>query len=304
MQRFQRLLLVLLNLPLIGTLFLLPLMVHSQILNLKVITFNIRFNNPNDGPFAWERRKPLVFDIIQQETPEILGIQEALHDQVIDLQHVLPGYQWVGSGRDDGKELGEFNPIFFNSTRFVIKDNGTFWLSETPNKPGSRSWNSACNRIVTWVKLYDRQFRKKLFVFNTHFDHLSKEARVESAYLLISAIKQIARDNWVIVTGDFNDIEGSPMYKILTGSTLENSLMNTSRISRKEPVGPSYTFIGFPFKPEDGNTIDFIFTKNNRSATVIEHRISTYNFQGRYPSDHLPVIVNFELKIKKKRNVF
>jgi len=288
----------------IAVLIMLPLAVHSQFLNLKVITFNIRYDNPGDGPYKWEFRKPLVLDVIQQESPEILGIQEALYGQVSDLQHMLPDYQWIGAGRDDGKELGEFNPIFIKSGRFIIKNMGTFWLSETPDKVGSRSWNSACNRIVTWVKLKDMKFRKKVFVFNTHFDHISKEARIKSAYLLVSAIKQIAGDNWVIVTGDFNDIEGSVMYKILTGSTMEISLVNTSRISRREPEGTSYTFIGFPFNPEEGNKIDFIFTKNNQSATVIEHRVSTYNFQGRYPSDHLPVIVNFELKVKKKRNVF
>jgi len=286
------------------TLILFPFLVHAQISNLKIITFNNRYDNPDDGPYRWELRKPLVLDVIQQEIPEILGFQEALHDQVIGLQRALPGYEWVGKGRDDGKELGEFNPIFFSSDRFKLKNKGTFWLSETPNTAGSKSWNSACNRIVTWVKLYDRQSRKKVFVFNTHFDHFSKEARVESAHLLVSAIKQIAKDNWVIVTGDFNDIEGSQMYKILTGSALDLSLMNTSRISRKETMGPSYTFIGFPFKPDEGNTIDFIFTKNNKSATVTEHRVSTYNNQGRYPSDHLPVIVNFELKIKTKRYAF
>ncbi len=278
-------------------------MVQCQVSNLKVITFNIRYNNPNDGPFSWELRRPLAIDLIQQEAPDILNLQEALTGQITDLQQALPGYRWVGAGRDDGKKSGEFNPVFYNDIRFLLKGKGTFWLSETPDKPGTRSWNSACNRIVTWVKLYDRQSRKKIFVFNTHFDHASMEARNQSAHLLVSAIKQIAGKNWTIVTGDFNDTEGSQMYKTLTGGLPELILYNTSHISRNEPEGPSYSYVGFPFNPQEGNTIDFIFTKNNKSATVIEHRVSTYNFQGKYPSDHLPVIATFELKPKKQRYV-
>ncbi|MEI6456268.1 MAG: endonuclease/exonuclease/phosphatase family protein [bacterium] len=285
-------------------LFLFPLVVLCQTLNLKVMTFNIRYNNPNDGPFAWQVRMPMVINVIQQENPDILCCQEVLYDQVNDLQHVLPGYQWTGVGRDDGNRSGEFVPIFYNMDRFNMKAKGTFWLSETPNSPGTKSWDAACNRIVTWVKIKDMRFKKNIFIFNTHFDHQSKLARSESASLLLSAIRQIAGDDWVIVCGDFNDTEGSEMYNILTGGAMNLTLINTTRISRQEPSGPDYTFIGFPFKPEKGNTIDFIFTRNNKSATVLEHRVITYNVDGRYPSDHLPVIVNFELKLKKRRNVF
>jgi endonuclease/exonuclease/phosphatase family metal-dependent hydrolase len=284
--------------------FLIPLFIDAQNLNLKVMTFNIRYNNPNDGIYSWDVRKPMVFDLIQKENPEILCCQEVLYDQLADLARVLPGYEWVGAGRDDGKRAGEFNPVFYNSIRFDIKGTGNFWLSETPNTPGTRSWNAACNRIVTWVKLYDKRFRKKLFVFNTHFDHQSEEARKESASLLLSAISQVAGDAWVIVTGDFNDTPTSATYRILTGGQRDLTLINTDHISRQEPSGPDYTFIGFPFKPDPGNTIDFIFTKNNQSATVLEHRVITDNIGGQYPSDHLPVVVNFELKLKKRKHVF
>ena len=285
-------------------LFLFPLFIFSQTLNLKVMTFNIRYNNPSDGPYAWEVRKPMVINVIQKENPEIFCCQEVLYDQLSDLTKVFPGYEWYGVGRDDGNRAGEFAPLFWNIDRFNLKAKGTFWLSETPNTPGTKSWDAACNRIVSWVKLKDRLFKKNIYIFNTHFDHQSKQARSESASLLLSAIQQIAGEEWVIVCGDFNDTEGSPMYRILTGSAMNITLINTARICRQEPAGPDYTFIGFPFKPEKGNTIDFIFTRNNKSATVTVHRVITDNIDGRYPSDHLPVIVNFELTIKKRKHVF
>jgi endonuclease/exonuclease/phosphatase family metal-dependent hydrolase len=278
-----------------------PALVQSQQLNLKVMTFNIRYDNPGDGDYRWALRLPMVTEVVRSENPDIIGMQEVLKNQLTDLEKILPDYTHVGVGRDDGKDQGEFAPVFFKSNRFDKRAEGTFWLSETPDVPGSKSWGTACTRIVTWVKLYDKRFRRKVFVFNTHFDHVSKEARNQSAYLLISAIHQVAGKNWVIVTGDFNDREGSSMYKILTGTTLDLSLFNTARTSRTEPMGPDYTYIGFPFQPESGNTIDFIFTRSNVGATVTRHQVITFNVSGKYPSDHLPVATEFELKLKKRR---
>ena len=279
-------------------LILLPFLVQSQVSSLKVMTLNARYNNPDDGPYSWVNRKSMFFDMIQQVNPDVIGFQETLISQVLDLQEAFPGYSWVGAGRDDGKQAGEFAPIFFNARRFEQKATGTFWLSETPDKPGSRSWNAACNRIVTWIKLSDLESHQLFFVFNTHFDHASAEARIQSARLINSTIKKIAGKCWVIVTGDFNDTEGSEMYEILTDTLQKNTLTNTSRISTAKPDGPSYTYIGFPFHPEEGNTIDFIFTKNSQSVKVVSHQVLTYNHEGKYPSDHLPVYATFELKKK------
>jgi endonuclease/exonuclease/phosphatase family metal-dependent hydrolase len=282
--------------------FLLPMLAGAQKpLTLKVMTFNIRYDNPRDGLYSWAVRRPMVNAVIRNDNPEIIGFQEVLFSQLKELETMLPDYAHCGVGRDDGKQAGEFAPVFYRADRFKKKDEGTFWLSETPNEAGTRSWGAACNRIVTWVKLYDTRFKRKLFIFNTHFDHVSDEARVKSAELLLQAIRQLAKDEWVIVTGDFNDREGSPMYRMLTGTTFGLSLYNTSRISRAEPEGPSYTFVGFPFKPEEGYTIDFIFTRNNYAATVIRHAVITLHEGDLYPSDHLPVLAEFELKPKKKR---
>ncbi len=279
---------------------LLPFTAKTQKWDLAVMTFNIRLNNPDDGIYAWPLRKPIVAEMLNETKPDVIGCQEVLKDQLTDLTRLLKTYASVGVGREDGKEAGEFSPIFYNVLRFKLKDSGTFWLSETPEVPGSKSWNTACTRIVTWAKLKDSFSGKTLFFFNTHFDHMSVLARNESARLLLSAIQQIAGKHKVIVTGDFNDTRRSEMYDILTGSATAKPLMNTERISRNEPAGPDYTFIGFPFQPEPANTIDFIFCQNLSGIVVKSHQVITFNLNGKYPSDHLPVLTRFEILQTKK----
>lgn len=279
---------------------LLPCASFAQMWDLTVMTFNIRYDNPQDGDYSWENRKPMVADMLHDQKPDIIGFQEVLKSQVADLAQMLKPYKWAGVGRDDGKDAGEFAPVFYDPLRFDLRKSGTFWLSETPEIPGSRSWNSACTRIVTWVELKDGESGKILFVFNTHFDHMSVEARNESARLLISAIDQLAGKHWVIVTGDFNDTRCSEMYHLLTSTPPENALFNTQRISKSEPSGPDYTFVGFPFNPEPGNTIDFIFSRGGKGVVVKDHWVITYHVEDQYPSDHLPVQATFEIsKIRK-----
>lgn len=281
-------------------LFLLPFISMAQTWDLSVMSFNIRYANPQDGIYSWENRKPLVQDMLQDQKPDIIGFQEVLKSQVEELAQMMKPYAWVGVGRDDGKEAGEFAPIFYDPLRFTLHRSGTFWLSETPEIPGSRSWNSACTRIVTWVELKDGESGRKFFVFNTHFDHMSVEARNESAQLLLSAIDQLAGKHWVIVTGDFNDTQKSEMYHLLTSTHTKYPLFNTARISKGAPRGPDYTFVGFPFQPKDGNTIDFIFSRGGKGVTVKKHLVITYHVEDKYPSDHLPVQAYFEIsKIKK-----
>ncbi len=280
---------------------LFPLAGIAQIWNISVMSFNIRYNNPEDGIYSWPSRRPLVSEMLKEQTPDIIGFQEVLKDQINDLSAMLKPFAWAGVGRDDGKSAGEFAPIFYNPVRFTLKNSGTFWLSETPEVPGSKSWDAACTRIVTWVKLKDSESGKIIFVFNTHFDHKSLPARNESARLLLSAIDQVAGKHWVVVTGDFNDTRDSEMYRILTTTPPGAALLNTSRISRNEPRGPDYTFVGFPFDPKPGNTIDFIFMKNSTGVVVKDHSVVTYHQDDdKYPSDHLPVMAIFEIKKTRK----
>jgi endonuclease/exonuclease/phosphatase family metal-dependent hydrolase len=272
------------------------LFVTGQQVGLKVMTFNIRYDNPGDGDYTWQKRIPLVKELLQQEQPDIMGFQEALKNQVDGLQGLLPGHSWSGVGRDDGKEKGEYSVIFYRKNRFKKVDGSTFWLSETPGVPGSRSWNTACTRIVTWVKLKDQNSNRFLFVFNTHFDHASPTAREESAKLLQKKISEIARNTSTIITGDFNDTVSSIPIQTLTSGP--EALVNTRNLSSTPPEGPDYSFIGFPFNPQKGNVIDMIFLKNKGKINVIRHRVVTYHKDGKYPSDHLPVCTELEIPIR------
>jgi len=152
--------------------------------DINVMTFNIRYNNPNDGINQWENRKDNVCGIIKKYHADIVGVQEALFDQVTYIDDQFPKFEFIGVGRDDGKKSGEFSAIFYDSSRFKKINSDNFWLSETPEIPGSLGWDAACVRIVTWGQFRDLKTGKSLFVFNTHFDHLGKKARIESAHLL------------------------------------------------------------------------------------------------------------------------
>ncbi len=269
------------------------LYVAGQKSALQVMTFNIRYDNPNDGDYSWKNRVPLVKELLQQEGPDIIGFQEALKNQVDGLQELLPSYSRWGVGRDDGKEKGEYSVIFYRTNRFTKLDGSTFWLSETPFVPGSRSWNTGCTRIVTWLKLKDQKSNNVIFVFNTHFDNASPKAREESAELLKKKISAIAGKTFSIITGDFNDTLNSIPIKILTSGS--GAIMNTRILSSSPPEGPDYSFIDFPFNPKRGDMCDYIFLKNKGTTKVVWHRVVTFHKKDKYPSDHMPVCTELEV---------
>ncbi len=253
----------------------------------SVMTYNIRLNTPDDGTNAWKFRRPAVIALINAHQPDIFGVQEALHGQMKDMEHDLPGYSWFGVARDDGKTTGEYSAVFYEKKRFKRLDGSTFWLSGTPDMPGSKGWDAACVRIVTWVKLKDRCTGGTLFFFNTHFDHMGTVARMESAKLLLARVKEIAGDSPVMVTGDFNSRESEDPYLILTNEKEDFHLTDTRR-SAAITEGPDYTYMGFDFVGEPGEVIDYIFVRNFKE--VLSHQITTDNTGGIYPSDHLPVM--------------
>jgi len=160
----------------------------------EVMTFNIRYNNPNDSIYNWDHRKSMVYEVFQKYNPDIAGLQEALYSQLSDIKDTLKTYSWFGAGRDDGQKAGEFAAILYKTSRFIKVDGAFFWLSKPPDLPGSKSWNAACRRIVTWLMLRDRQSGQLFFIFNTHFDHASEEARIESARLLRKKIDEISSE--------------------------------------------------------------------------------------------------------------
>ena len=259
--------------------------------HLRVMTYNIRYKNTIDGINGWEYRKDKVAALIQYHEADIVGVQEADVDQLRDMGKRMPGYKWYGVPSAEGND-GEYTAIFFSS-RFAVRDSGTFWLSEHSHKANSKSWDSFYPRIVSWRKFQDSQSGVEFFFFNTHFDHRGKVARYKAAEVARKQIGLIAGDRPVIFTGDFNTRDTSSAYqKIVEGSQLKDALP----LSKFPHYGPVNTASGFAVtdKPIRAR-IDFIFV--NRKVKVIRHATITDQEQGRYYSDHLPVLAAIEISV-------
>ncbi len=267
----------------------LPAILFSQQMN--IISFNIRLNTPNDGINAWPHRIEMVTNLLRFHEADIIGLQEALHEQILDIKDELTEYEWFGVGRDDGIKEGEFSPVFYKKSEFKLLRNGTFWLSETPGKP-SKGWDAALNRIVSWGYFQSKITGKEFFVFNTHFDHIGKEARKNSAKLIRQKIQKMTKNKNVpvILTGDFN----------LTPDTepiilLKKHVKDSRDISKEPPYGPIGTFNGFNLNADlSSNRIDYIFVHGN--VEVLKYAALSEIKDQRFPSDHLPVYVQVQLK--------
>lgn len=256
---------------------------------MNIITYNIRYNTPSDKENAWPNRRTEVMNLLKLHKADIFSVQEALYDQIMDLKDGMAGFDYVGVGRDDGNINGEFSAIYYNSNRYALIENGTFWLSETPKIP-SKSWDAALNRICTWARLKEKETRKTFYIFNTHFDHIGVKARKESALLILKKIGEIAgRKDPVILTGDFNlKPEEKPLVLI------RQKLKDARQISETVPTGPIGTFNDFDFASKLENRIDYIFL--NKMVEVKKYTVITDSKNNRYPSDHLPVLVEIQLK--------
>lgn len=263
----------------------------------RVMTFNIRYNEPKDKENSWDNRKTKVAGVIRFHHADLIGVQEALIEQLKDLETLLPDYAWCGVGRSDGKTGGEFSAIIYRKSRFNLLESATFWLSETPDKAGSKGWDANLPRIVTWARFEDKQTGKQFFQFNTHFDHIGEKARLESAKLLLTQIEKLAKDSLFVVTGDFNAKESTEIYKTLAGvSENKNSkfkLKDARYISLNEPFGPTSTFNGFGSLVPDYK-IDYIFVKEGMK--VLEHGVLADQWDGRWASDHLPILAEIIIR--------
>jgi endonuclease/exonuclease/phosphatase family metal-dependent hydrolase len=266
---------------------LLPILLFSIITgftqSIKVMTYNIRLDHVSDGVNQWPNRKQKVFDLIIKYNPDIFGVQEALPNQMEDLAQNLPEYSYIGVGRDDGKSNGEFSALFFKNAKYKPVDQNTFWLSETPEIPGSKSWDAAITRIVTWGRFTDLKGAKEFVVINTHFDHIGKEARKNSAELIKSKASQIAGDFPLIIMGDLNCMRNDPPYSVMMNSSLTPKLFDPA------PQSAPGTFCGFEVNAIECRAIDYIFYSQHWSAK--NYKAITDNDGKYYPSDHLPVIV-------------
>lgn len=259
-------------------------------LPLNVMTFNIRYNNPGDSMNAWPYRKDNAALQIRFYEANIVGVQEALYGQLQDLKERLPGYEYIGVGREDGKAKGEYSAIFYKTARLELQSSATFWLSETPAAIGSKGWDANLPRIVTWAKFRDRQTQKVFYHFNTHFDHMGKIARRESARLLLKAVDSIAGKTPAIVTGDFNATPSDEPIRVISDSSNKLHLTDTKGLSKLTHYGPEGTFNAFGAKEDSNEPIDHIFIKGK--FEVLRHATISESWQGRFSSDHFPVFTS------------
>ncbi len=247
---------------------------------INIISYNIRYNNASDGINAWPNRKDNVKALVKFYDTDILCVQEALSEQFDELL-INTDFEVVGVGRDDGKRKGEFSAIYFNKNRFVKKDGGTFWLSLTSDVP-SKGWDAALNRVCSWVRLYDKSNNKEFLVFNTHYDHVGVQARIESAKLIKQKIQEIAPKLPVVFTGDLNV---TPETEAIT--TIKSFLIDSKDISIEPPYGPTGTFNAFKWDSPLKDKIDYIFI--NKGFKVQKFAVLSDSKDNKYYSDHLPV---------------
>ncbi|MGD8330568.1 MAG: endonuclease/exonuclease/phosphatase family protein [Acidobacteriota bacterium] len=266
----------------------------SQVEPLNVMTFNIRYGTANDGDNDWSLRREAVFEVIEAFRVDVLGVQEALNSQLAEISAALPGYRRIGVGRDDGAEAGEYSAILVDSSRFEVLDEGTFWFSDTPDVPGSTSWGNEIPRICTFAHLRDGPANRTFWVFNVHWDHVSQPSRERAAELLMATIGERAAGEPVLITGDFNAGEDNPAFRYLLDSegALALGMFDTFRDVHPDATDVG-TFNGFEGNT-DGDKIDAILASSGWAVLAAD--IIRTRRQGRYPSDHFPVIATLALR--------
>lgn len=278
--------------------FLLPFiffgMFHSRTaVNIRIMTFNIRNGAAGDGPDSWENRKKLVFNLIRRSDCDFISLQEVLNFQAEEIAEALPEYGMIIRTREISPYEGESCPILYDTTKWKMIDHRTFWLSETPEVPGSRSWESSSPRIFTMAVFLNKNQGYGIYYYNTHFDHLSEKAREHSTDVLIRNIINNTSHEYILITGDLNAKETEPPVTGLLRNHILN-LQDAYRVVHGSPEAEDATFYGWgPRTPGKGSRIDYIFA--SRNFRIINAEVSGYQSKGRYPSDHCPVVVEMEL---------
>ena len=253
----------------------------------ELMSYNIKYANENDGENSWSNRKNHITKQIKFYEPGIFGVQEALVSQLKHFKAEMNNYKYVGVGRDDGKEAGEFSAIFYNAEEFEMLENDTFWLSETPAEI-SVGWDAAMERICTYAKFKEKKSGKVFWVFNTHFDHVGEKARENSAKLIWERISALNKENLpVILMGDLNLEPHTGGIRFLMRK------MNDSKAVAKLDFGPDGTYNGYNFKESVTRRIDYIFTSDE--IEVKKYGVLSDSKDLKYPSDHLPVWVEVDL---------
>ena len=257
--------------------------------DLKVMTYNIRLSLESDKENSWNNRKQETMALMSYYHPDYFGVQEAIPQQMIDIKTNLKDYDFVGVGRDDGKNQGEYSAIFYDKSKLDVLKSGTFWLSETPEKP-SKGWDAAYNRVCTYAFFKIKKTGKQFLAMNLHFDHVGDVARVNSAKLILEKIKKLNPKNVPLtLTGDFNLTDDSEPIKIIS-----KSLDNVFYHSKKTHYGPKGTFTGFDINTIPQDRIDYIFVKG---FEVLSNRtINDRRENLLYPSDHFPILAEINFK--------
>lgn len=254
--------------------------------DINVMSFNIRCDTSSDGENAWKNRKDMVADAVNFYCPDVVGMQEVRPVQLADLVSRLTDYGHVGIGRNNHQTKAEHCTIWYRKDNFQLVDSGNFWLSEHPDMPGSRGWDSYCERIATWVRLKHLQTDKEFIILNTHLDHKGKIARREGARLLLSKSAELSADNIpIIMTGDFNAEDGSEPIEILKTEFLD------SRRQSSVVYGPAWTFHNFGRLSYDKRElIDYVFLKG--PVVAKRYGVLAEMENEKYLSDHAPILVN------------
>jgi len=252
------------------------------------MSYNIKYANENDGENSWSNRKDFLANQLKFYHPQIFGVQEAVKSQIDFITTELPTYKSLGVGREGGDQ-GEFSAIFYDTTKFEVLKSDTFWLSETPDQI-SKGWDADYHRICTYALLKDKESSEKFYFFNTHFDHRGKEARTNSARLIIQQIKKINVENYpVLLTGDFNLEPETEQIQYI-----KSYLKDAKEVTAAIKLGPSGTFNAYDFQTPVTRRIDYIF--HSEEINVETYAVLSDNEDGRYASDHLPVFVKIILK--------
>ena len=262
-------------------------LVFSQ--DLKVMTYNIRLSVDSDKENSWNNRKQETMALMSYYHPDYFGVQEAIPQQMIDIKTNLKDYDFVGVGRDDGKNQGEYSAIFYDKSKLDVLKSGTFWLSETPEKP-SKGWDAAYNRVCTYAFFKIKKTGKQFLAMNLHFDHVGDVARVNSAKLILEKIKELNPKNLPLtLTGDFNLTDDSEPINIIS-----KSLTDSYYHSKKTHYGPKGTWQNFDINTPSTERLDYVFVKG---FDVLSNRtINDRRENLLYPSDHFPILAEINFK--------
>jgi endonuclease/exonuclease/phosphatase family metal-dependent hydrolase len=278
-------------LRLVVILVLFPLFSFSQ-QEIKIMSYNIRLDLKSDGENQWDKRKDKVTALMNYYEADFIGGQEVQHHQLTYLLEHLNGYSYIGVGRDDGKEAGEYSCIFYKKDKFEVLQQSTFWLSTTPDTV-SKGWDAAIVRVCTYGLFKNKKTKQIFWVFNTHFDHIGRQARLESAKLIVKKIKELNTKNYpVLVSGDFNSKPDDEPSQYMMAN-----MQNTRNIS-KLVYGNADTWNAFKFNEKPNGCIDYIFTNNDKRISVSKFATLTDSYDMKYPSDHFPILATVQIATK------